>query len=108
MNEHILKLYISMHNIVIMDIDQCFNQLGRNIPNFIQGKWVIVLYVLEERFIASKLHNQTNLCECFYALEHFQYTIMMKILHDVDLLSNVFEFVRVLIHFEFLIHLYCY
>lgn len=66
-----------------------------------------MLYVLKQRLIACEFHNQADLGQCFNALIHFQDRIVAKVLHNIDLFSNVLEFVRVFVHLKFLVNFYC-
>lgn len=105
-DEHILKLNISMHDVPIMDVDQCLDQLRRDVPNLLRRQRIVVLHILQQRLIPCKFHNKADLSQRLCALDHLKNCIMMQILHDVDLLPNIFEFMRIFVHLELLIHLY--
>ncbi len=66
-----------------------------------------MLYILKKRFKARKLRYNADFSQCLYAFKHSKYSTMIEILHNINLFSDIFEFVRVLIHLKFLINLNC-
>lgn len=66
-----------------------------------------MFYVLKKRLIPSELCYDADFSQGLYAFEHSKYSTMVEILHNIDLFSDIFKFMRVFVHLELLINLNC-
>ena len=66
-----------------------------------------MFYILKKRLKTSKLCYNADFSQCLYTFKHPKYSTMIKILHNIDLFSDIFEFMGVLVHLKFLINLNC-
>jgi hypothetical protein len=94
-----------MDYILFMDVADCLDQLGWYISHCFQRKRIVVFYILEKRLKSSELCDYADFSQCLNTFKHSEYATVIKILHNIDLFADIFEFVRIFVHLEFFIHL---